>query len=120
MNVDQWFVRNSTPLSRAQPDAGRNKHQFKDYPDSVLKRLLAIKQIKEYGFTLQETLGMLILFEEGVLEPQRGIRFVQRKIDRIDQKITELNTIKTRLQHVIDSTYTGNCPIDKALAEACS
>ena len=84
----------------------------------MLKRLKAIRQIKEYGFTLQETLAMLILFEEGVLEPERGIRYVRRKIDRIDQKIQELVAVKGRLQDVIDKTYTGGCPIDKALNEA--
>jgi len=96
-------------------DGGRDKRQFKDYPESVLRRLLAIRQIKDYGFTLQETLAMLILSEEGVLEPERGIRYVRRKIDRIDQKIEELNTIKCRLQEVIDKTFTGDCPIDRAL-----
>ena len=99
-------------------DAGRDRYQFKDYPESVLKRLLAIRQIKDYGFTLQETLAMLILFEEGVLEPERGIRYVRRKIDRIDRKIEELTTIKHRLQEVVDGSYNGNCPIDKALNEA--
>ena len=99
-------------------DPGRDRYQFKDYPDTVLKRLLAIRQIKEYGFTLQETLGMLILFEEGTLEPKRGIRYVQRKIDRINQKIGELTAIKIRLQEVIDGSCTGTCPIDKALTAA--
>ena len=99
-------------------DGGRDKFQFKDYPESVLKRLLAIRQIKEYGFTLQETLAMLILFEEGVLEPERGIRYVRRKIDRIDRKIEELTTIKGRLQEVIDKSFTGDCPIDLALNAA--
>jgi DNA-binding transcriptional MerR regulator len=99
-------------------DAGRDRYQFKDYPDTVLKRLHAIRQIKEYGFTLQETLAMLILFEEGVLEPERGIRYVRRKMDRIDQQINQLLTVKSRLQEVIDKTHTGNCPIDKALNEA--
>jgi DNA-binding transcriptional MerR regulator len=99
------------------PPAGRNRYEFKNYPDSVLKRLLAIRQIKDYGFTLEETLGLLILFEEGVLEPQRGLRFVQRKIDRIDQKIRELMAVKGRLQMVIDGSRTGNCPLDKVLQE---
>ena len=101
-------------------DNGRDKFQLKDDPESILRRLLAIRQIKEYGFTLQETLAMLILFEEGVLEPERGIRYVRRKIDRIDRKIEELTVIKHRLQEVIDKTYTGDCPIDKALHEACA
>ncbi|GGA93817.1 MerR family transcriptional regulator [Puia dinghuensis] len=100
------------------PDAGRDRYQFKDYPETILRRLLAIRQIKEFGFTLQETLGMIILFEEGVLEPQRGIRFVQRKIDRIDQKIHELTTIKNRLQQIVDTSPTGNCPLDKVLQES--
>lgn len=98
------------------PEDGRDRYQFKDYPDTVLSRLLAIRQIKEFGFTLQETFSMLVLFEEGVLEPQRGIRYVQRKIERIDQKIRELSTIKSRLQQIVDGAPSGNCPLDKVLA----
>ena len=96
-------------------DGDRNKRQFKDYPETVLRRLLAIRQIKEYGFTLQETLGMLILFEEGALVPERGVRFEKRKIERIDQKIREMTTVKTRLQEVVDEHCSGHCPIGKLL-----
>jgi DNA-binding transcriptional MerR regulator len=95
--------------------AGRNKYQFKDYPDAILKRLLAIRTIKDYGFTLQETLGILILSEEGVLQPERGIRYVQKKIARIEQQIAEMTTIKTRLQQIVDESTTGTCPIRQAL-----
>jgi len=97
-------------------DGGRDRYQYKDYPDAVLSRLLAIKQIKEFGFTLQETHGLLVLFEEGVLETQRGVRYVQRKIERIDQKIRELSTIKGRLQQIVDGAPVGNCPLDRVLA----
>jgi MerR family Zn(II)-responsive transcriptional regulator of zntA len=103
-------------LIRLQDD-DRNKRQFKDYPETVLRRLLAIRQIKDYGFTLQETLGMLILFEEGVLEPERGVRFVKRKIERIDQKIREMTMVKARLQEIVDENCSGNCPIGKVLYE---
>ncbi len=96
-------------------DRNRNRRQFKNYPEGVLRRLLAIRQIKDFGFTLQETLGMLILFEEGVLEPERGLRFVERKIEGIDQKIGELKAIRDRLQEVVKGHYSGNCPIEKIL-----
>jgi MerR family copper efflux transcriptional regulator len=96
-------------------DAYRNKYQFKDYPEAMLRRLLAIREIKNYGFTLQEILGMLILFEEGVLEAERGVRFVQRKIDRIDHKIREMITIKSKLQEIVDKNADGHCPIGKLL-----
>jgi DNA-binding transcriptional MerR regulator len=95
--------------------AGRNKYQFKDYPETILRRLLAIRTIKDYGFTLQETLGILILSEEGVLQPERGIRYVQKKIARIEQQIAEMTTIKTRLQQIVDESTTGTCPIRQAL-----
>jgi MerR family copper efflux transcriptional regulator len=96
-------------------DGCRNRYQFKDYPESVLRRLLAIRQIKEYGFTLQETLNMLVLFEEGVLEPKRGIRYVQRKIDRIQQKIQDMMAVKNKLQEIVDHQCSENCPLGKIL-----
>jgi len=95
--------------------AGRNKYQFKDYPETILRRLVAIRKIKDYGFTLQETLGILILQEEGVLQPERGIRYVQKKIGRIEQQIIKLITIKTRLQSIVDENCSEHCPIGRIL-----
>jgi MerR family transcriptional regulator, copper efflux regulator len=95
----------------------RNRNQFKDYPETVLRRLLAIRRIKDYGFTLQETLGVLILFEEGVLEPARGLRFIKRKIDRIDEKIREMKEMRDRLEAVVANYFTEYCPLGKILKE---
>ncbi|HWB28011.1 MAG TPA: MerR family transcriptional regulator [Chitinophagaceae bacterium] len=92
----------------------RLKNNYKNYPDAVLKRLLAIKQIKEFGFTLEETRGMILLFEEGALEPTRGMRFVQRKIHLIDRKIEELQNVKSRLQQ-ITASEEEHCPLGKIL-----
>lgn len=98
-------------------DKKRDRNQFKNYPETVLRRLLAIRRIKDYGFTLQETLGMLILFEEGVLERERGLRFIKRKIGGIDEKIRELTEVKDRLQEVVQQYYTAGCPIGKLLED---
>jgi DNA-binding transcriptional MerR regulator len=96
-------------------DDDRNRFQFKDYPEYVLRRLLAIRTIKDYGFTLQETLAIITLFEEGVLEPERGIRYVKKKIARIDQQVSEMIAIRGRLQQIVDGSGVGCCPLDKAL-----
>jgi DNA-binding transcriptional MerR regulator len=96
-------------------DSDRDPGRFKDYPEWVLRRLQVIRQVKEYGFTLQETLGMLILFEEGVLEPDRGLRFIKRKIARIDEKIRELSDVRERLQEVVENYYSEGCPIGRVL-----
>jgi MerR family transcriptional regulator, copper efflux regulator len=95
----------------------RDRYQFKDYPETVLRRLIAIRRIKDYGFTLQETLRMLVLFEEGVLEPERGLRFIKRKIDGIDQKISEMTRVRDRLQEAVNGQNSGNCPLGTILEE---
>ena len=96
-------------------DDSRDKYQFKDYTEGVLRRLLAIRKMKDYGFTLQETRGLFVLFEEGVLEPARGKRYVERKIRRLDQQINELILVKTKLQEVVDSPSCEDCPIGQVL-----
>ena len=96
-------------------DYDRDPGRFKDYPEWVLRRLQVIRQVKDYWFTLHETLGMLILFEEGVLEPERGLRFIKRKITRIDEKIRELSEVRGRLLGVVENYYSDGCPIGKVL-----
>ncbi|HVV07288.1 MAG TPA: MerR family transcriptional regulator [Puia sp.] len=93
----------------------RDRYQFKDYSEGVLKRLQAIRKMKEYGFTLQETQGLFLLFEEGILDPVRGIRYVERKIRRIEQQINELNSMKEKLQEIVDRPSGEVCPIDEVL-----
>lgn len=94
----------------------RRTNSYKEYPEVILKRLLAIKKIKGFGFTLEETRNMFILFEEGVLEPQRGKRYLQRKIIRIDKKIEELLLVKKRLEEVTENSL-DDCAIHKILTE---
>ena len=96
-------------------DDQRERYQFKDYSEGVLKRLAAIRKMKDYGFTLQETRGLFLLFEEGVLEPARGKRFVERKIIRIEQQINELMAMKTKLQEIVDAPSCADCPIGQVL-----
>jgi len=94
----------------------RLENNYKNYPDAVLKRLLAIRKIKEFGFTLEETRGIIVLFEEGVLEPKRGMCYVQRKITLVERKIAELQAIKSKLEQITDGRDKP-CPLDKILKE---
>jgi DNA-binding transcriptional MerR regulator len=95
----------------------RGRYELKDYPEGVLRRLLAIRKMKDLGFTLQETRGVFLLFEEGILEPVRGKRYVERKIQRIEQQINELMAVKAKLQEVVDSPSCEDCPIGQLLQE---
>lgn len=93
-------------------------NNYKNYTAPVLKRLLAIRKIKAYGFTLKETQAMLIFFEEGVLERDRGNRYIAKKIAGIEHQINELAMVKKRLEDVLEADKkTGTCPISRILDE---
>jgi DNA-binding transcriptional MerR regulator len=85
----------------------RFENNYKDYSDQVLRRLEAIKKIKDMGFTLVEIKAMIELHEAGLLEQERGRKYVLKKIQGIDQKIEELNRIKATLHEMV------NEPIEK-------
>ena len=96
-------------------DEQRDRYQFKDYPEVVLKRLLAIRKMKEYGFTLQETRGLFLLYEERILDPGRAVKYVERKIRRIEEQINELTAVKGKLREIVERPADEVCPIDKVL-----
>ncbi len=83
----------------------------------MLKRLLAIRKIKDYGFTLQETGRLLELFDGSALDPERGKKYISRKLEVIQLKIDELIKTKQLLESIImDKECSGNCGIGKILA----
>lgn len=93
-------------------------NSYKNYSTPVLRRLLAIRKIKDYGFTLKETHAMLVLFEEGVLEHERGNRYLQRKIAVIEHKINELQAVKEKLEGIVRAADgKGQCAIGNILSE---
>jgi len=100
-------------------EGGREGHyrNYKNYPETALKKLVAIRKIKEFGFTLKEMQGMFILFEEGVLQHERGLRYIERKIAAIDNKIRDLQMMKSRLQEITNAGERRKCPLDKILEE---
>lgn len=111
-------IRYYEKLGLIQPGRQGIFNNYKNYTEAIFKRLLAIRKIKDYGFTLQETQNMLVLFEEGVLEHERGKKYIRRKIAVINDKIKELAHIKQRLEEVIhENTMPGSCAIGKILNE---
>jgi MerR family copper efflux transcriptional regulator len=102
-------------LIKAEEDQWRDRYQFKDYSEGVLRRLEAVRRMKDYGFTLQETRALFLLFEEGVLDPIRGKRFIERKLQFIDQQIIELTAVRTKLEEIVELPSYADCPIDQVL-----
>lgn len=72
----------------------RRSNNYKEYSEEVLKRLLAIKRIKGFGFTLNETAELLELLELNEASCQNLTSRIKQKVQILDEKIRELENIK--------------------------
>ncbi len=75
----------------------RRKNNYKEYSREVLERLLVIKEITQYGFTLRETADVLELIDHNRASCARGRDRMVAKIEAIDQKIAELQRTRALL-----------------------
>lgn len=83
-------------------------NNYKNYTDDSLKRLELIKMIKGFGFTLNETSEMLEMIEMGTASCLVVSNKVSEKIESIDRKIKELETVKQMIFNKIKDGQT-NC-----------
>lgn len=82
----------------------RRFNNYKEYTDQTLERLLTIKRIKGFGFTLNETQQFLDMISENAASCETVSVKIAEKISVIDAKIRELEQIK----HLV-LTGINNC-----------
>lgn len=75
----------------------RQANNYKDYPDDVAKKLLIIKKMKGFGFTLDESAELLAMIEENQATCSSVSQKVDDKLKLIESKINELKEIKNML-----------------------
>ncbi len=91
----------------------RRDNNYKEYSDAILHELTAIKDLKGYGFTLNEIKEILSLWQEDLLNCEDGKEKVLEKISVIEMKIEQLKEIKNQLKNSI-----VNCPQNCGIKEA--
>lgn len=88
---------------------------YRYYNSQDIETLSFIQKAKDAGLQLSEIQELLQL----QLEDREQVRLViQQRLDKIDQRIQELNSLKQRLSTWIDECKTANnncCPILKEL-----
>ena len=88
---------------------------YRYYNSQDIENLSFIQKAKDAGLQLSEIQELLQL----QLEDREQVRHViQQRLDKIDQRIQELNSLKQRLATWIDECKTANnncCPILKEL-----
>lgn len=100
-------------------DPPRGPSGYRQYPESVVTRLLFIKRAKELGFTLSEIKELLSLRADDERSCEDVRRRAEAKITGIESKIKSLERIKKALVRMIrECNQRGSdpeCPILDAL-----
>ena len=88
----------------------RKENNYKDYSEDILRRLLIIKKLKGFGFTLNETADLLVMIEENMAFCNVVNEKVEVKVKMIDEKIKELENIKNMLLNGVALCLNGCAP----------
>lgn len=72
----------------------RNESGYRMYDNNTLERLEVIKRAKTCGLTLEETKELIEVLYREAIDYTYISKFIDNKIDLIDSKINELNSIK--------------------------
>lgn len=97
----------------------RRDNNYKEYSTGILTKLLTIKRLKGFGFTLNEVADLLDMIEMNEASCKNVAHKINDKVTLLDEKIRELITIRTLLLNSVNKCADGcnpemsddNCPI---------
>ena len=75
----------------------RRENNYKEYSPEIKERLLTIKRLKDFGFTLNEVADMLDMIEVNEATCNKVSHKISEKVELLDEKIKELVQIRTML-----------------------
>ena len=75
----------------------RRDNNYKEYSNEIFTRLLTIKRLKGFGFTLNEVADLLDMIEMNEASCKNVSDKISDKVTLLDEKIKELITIRTLL-----------------------
>lgn len=97
----------------------RRDNNYKEYSKEILTKLLTIKRLKAFGFTLNEVSDLLDMIEMNEASCKKVSHKINDKVTLLDEKIRELIAIRTQLLNGVTKCADGcnpelsddNCPI---------
>ena len=83
------------------PKPIRSESGYRVYSEETIERLEFILKAKTLGLKLDEIREILLLHEKGEVPCECTKEFIRNKVSEIDEKITSLTELKTKLQKLL-------------------
>lgn len=101
------------------PEAVRTEAGYRQYTGKEVSTLRFIRQSRDLGFSIEQIRELLGLWQNRK-RPSRQVRaLAQAHIEELDEKLKELQAMKTTLEHLVHCCHGDDrpdCPIIESLA----
>ncbi|WP_346900500.1 Cu(I)-responsive transcriptional regulator [uncultured Roseibium sp.] len=97
----------------------RSENGYRDYSETDVHRLKFLQRARSLGFTIDECRLLLSLYEDEHRASADVKAIALAKIDEIDRKLAELQSLRTTLANLAGNCHGNdkpNCPIIDDLA----
>jgi len=102
------------------PEAGRTEAGYRQYTDKEINTLRSIRQSRDLGFSIEQIRELLGLWQNR-RRPSRQVKaLAQAHLQELDQKLQELQAMKSTLEHLVHCCHGDDrpdCPILDTLAD---
>ncbi len=129
MNISQAAKKSGVPAKTIRyyesidliPEAGRTASGYRVYTDKDVERLRFIQHARGLGFAVKDVADLLALWQDRARASADVKALAARRVEDIDRKITELQSMRDTLTHLMDRCHGDDrpdCPILESLADA--
>ena len=98
----------------------RAANNYRHYDETRIRTLQFLKRARSLGFTIEECRELSSLYQDRSRSSADVKRIAQTRVDHINQKITELQSMRNTLEHLIADCHGDDlpdCPILDDLAK---
>ena len=97
------------------------QNSYRDYSQDDVAKLQFVGKARRYDFSIDECRDLLSLYQDKSRSSSEVKALTLEKIEQIDQKITELTSLKSELSRLATSCngdHRPDCPILDALSSS--
>lgn len=94
----------------------RRNNNYKEYPESVVQKLLVVKAIKELGFTLNEIGTFIEALGNDDASCSHLTHHLTDKIAKVDLEMALLQGVRNKLMRSLERCRAQDCEFEKMIA----
>ncbi len=126
MNIGDVAARSGLPAKtiRYYEDIGlvkplRDSNGYRAFREKEVHKLIFLGRARALGFSIEDCRALLALYEDETRASADVKRIAEQHLERIEQKIRDLNAMRATLTHLIEECagdHRPDCPILEDLA----